>query len=242
MKRVAVWPYATPMDLSGKMADELQGVYSRGLCGAIALGLIRTKLCEVAVCFPITTIRGITSWAVLGREWSQDEILAIKLPEGVDFVSLGSVVIKDSIDLHIRVVQYAQKRLLVDQTFAYSREEIPNCFSEVIAHIASAVAGRELTTEERGLINQWGTNDPDAYLAYLEAWSACSAFRAGVSVPNRNGALDCARKASKLDAGFEDAHKLQRMLSRPDASNGADMLDDVAGYTEFVYPIRSEGL
>ena len=38
MDHVAVWPYAIPMDSSGKMIDDYQGIYSRGLCRPLRKG------------------------------------------------------------------------------------------------------------------------------------------------------------------------------------------------------------
>ena len=219
------------------MVDEYQGIYSRGFCRAFAEGLLWTKACEVAVCLPIVTIDEVTSWAVTGREWNPDEALAIPLPERTDFMVFGTISIAERVDLHANLVWHSQRRLLVDQRFSYPLAQIPNCLSEVVAVLAGAIVGRPLSEEENRQLQRWGTNSSEAYLAYLEAWSAGTAFRLGVSVPNPQAALECALKATRIDPSFAEAHRLQEELSSVESRSQGDEADELIGYSEFAYPI-----
>lgn len=239
MDHVAVWPYAIPMDSSGKMIDDYQGIYSRGLCWAFAEGLLRTRLCEVAACLPIVTIGGATSWAVTGREWGLDEVLEKQLPEGVEFVTVGKLSIAERVALHVRLVSRSQRSLLLDQHFGYPRAQFLDGLSEAVAAMATAIVGRRLSEEEHQRLQCWGTNNSEAYLAYLEAWSAAAAFRFGVTVPNPHGALECARKAVRIDPDFAEASRLERQLDSAATGSPCEQagVAEVNGYTEFAYPI-----
>lgn len=236
MNRVAIWPFSTLMDSSGRMTDELQGVYSRGFCRAFAEGLLRTEACAVAVCLPIVTIGEVTSWAVMGREWNLDEALAIQLPEGAEFLVFGTISIAKRVDLHMNVVWHSQRCSLVDQYFSYPREQILNCLSEAVLVLAGAIVGRPLNEEENQQLQRWGTNNPKAYLAYLEAWSAGTAFRLGVSVPRRQAALECALEATRIDPAFMEAYRLQKELGSVGVRSQSDKAERI-GYLEFAYPI-----
>lgn len=243
MNRIAVWPYAIPMDTSGKMLDDFQGIYTRGLCHAFAEGLLRTRLCEVAVCLPIVTMGGVTSWAVTGREWSLDEALEKALPQGTGFATLGTASISERVELHVLLISGSQRSLLVDRRLSYPRGQILNCLSEAVVDMAAAIAGRPLSDDERQRAQSWGTTSSEAYLVYLEAWSAAAAFRFGVTVPNPQAALDCARKASRIDPEFVEASRLQAQLSPAEARNrGAETaVAEPNGYSEFAYPIAIPG-
>jgi hypothetical protein len=111
------------MSASGEMIDEYQGVYSRGFCRAIAEGLLRTNLCDVALCFRITTIAESTSWAVMGREWDSDEALEITLPEGTDFMALGTLRVAESVDLHVRLLCHSQEERRGQNYFFHAADE-----------------------------------------------------------------------------------------------------------------------
>jgi len=194
-------------------------------------------VCEVAVCLPIVTIGELTSWAVTGREWNPDEALAIPLSEGTDFMVFGTISIAEHVDLHMSLVWHSKRRLLVDRRFNYPRAQLPNCLSEAVAVLASASVGRPLSEEENRQLRRWGTNSSEAYLAYLEAWSAGTAFRLGVSVPNPQAALECAMKAAQIDPAFAEARRLQEELGSVGVGNRGDEADELIGYSEFVYPI-----
>jgi hypothetical protein len=237
MDRIAIWPFATPMDSSGNMVDVFQGIYSRGLCRAVAEGLLRTKVCEVAVCLPVVTIGNVTSWSVMGKTWTFTEALEVQLPDGTDFLTWGTMVITERVELHVLLISRSQRRLLVDRQFNYPRARIPVCFSEIVAVLAGAIAGRPLTDEENRRVQLWGTNSSDAYLAYLEAWSAAAAFRFGVSVPNPQAALECALKAVCLDPTFAEAGRLREELNSLGPENPGDQANELIGYSEFAYPM-----
>jgi hypothetical protein len=243
MNCLAVWPYAIPMNSSGKMIDDYQGIYSRGLCRAFAEGLLRTRLCEVAACLPIVTIDGVTSWAVTGKEWSLDEVLEKPLPEGIEFVTVGTMSIAERVELHVRLVSRSRRSLLLDQHFGYPRARFLDGLSEVVAVMAATIVGRRLSEEENQRLQRWGTSSPEAYLAYLEAWSAAAACRFGVTVPNPHAALECARKASGIDPNFAEASKLQEQLnlmeveSQPREAGAGDL----NGYLEFACRVSLPG-
>ena len=160
MDHVAVWPYAIPMDSSGRMIDDYQGIYSRGLCRAFAEGLLRTRLCEVAACLPIVTIGGVTSWAVTGKEWSLDEVLEKQLPEGIEFVTVGTMSIAKRVELHVRLVSRSRRSLLLNQHFDYPRAQFLDGLSEVVAVMAATTVGRRLSEEENQRLQHWGTSSP----------------------------------------------------------------------------------
>jgi hypothetical protein len=244
MNRIAIWPYAVPMDSSGKMMDDFQGIYSRGLCRAFAEGLLRTRLCEVAVCLPIITIGGATSWAVTGREWSLDETVKKALPEGTGFATVGTMSLTERVELHVLVVSGPQRSLILDRRFSYPRTQILNCLSEAVQDMAAAIAGRPLSNDERRRAQHWGTTSTDAYLAYLEAWSAVAASRFGVTVPNPEAALECVRRAARIDPKFVEASRLEEQLSPAEVRGcaGEAAVEDLSGYSEFACPIAiSEG-
>ena len=125
MNRVAIWPFATPMDSSGTMADPFQSVYALGLCRALAEGLLRTNLCEVAVCLPVAKVGETTGWAVLGKAWTFDEAAEIVLPDGTDFMTWGTMVLTERLEIHMLLRSHSQRRLLLDRKFRYPRVEIP---------------------------------------------------------------------------------------------------------------------
>lgn len=235
--RIAIWPFSTPMDCSGRMADELQGIFSRGVCRAFAEGLLRTKICKAAVCLPIVTLGEVTSWAVTGREWSLDEALAMPLPEGTDFMVFGTLSIADRVELHVTLVWQSQRRLLVDQSLRFSVAWFPNCLSDIVATLASAIARRPLSAQEYRQLQRWGTNSSEAYLAYLEAWSAGTAYRLGVTVPRPQAALESARKATSVDPTFAAAQRLKEKLTLIEGGQQPDGADELDGYSEFAYPI-----
>ena len=243
MDHVAIWPFSTPMDSSGTMIDQFQGIYSRGLCRAFAEGLLRTRLCEVAVCLPIVTIGEVTSWAAMGRAWNLDEALDVQLPRGIDFMTLGRVSIAEQVELHVLLVSRLQRCLVLDRRFRFPRAQVLNCLSEAVAAIAATIVGRPLSVDEQHRVQRWGTASSEAYLAYLEAWSAAAAFRFGVTVANPQAALECARKASRIDPEFVEVSRLQSQLS-PAEARSRDAEGAVAepnGYSEFAYPITIPG-
>jgi hypothetical protein len=242
MNSVAIWPLATPVDSSGKMTDELQSAYSRGLCRAFADGLLRTNVCEVAVCLPIVTLGELTSWAVLGRAWNADEAWELPLPEDIGFFTWGTMIIAERVELHVLLLSRSQRRLLVDRAFSFPRVRIPACFSEVVTVLAGAIAGRPLTDEENRRLQLWGTDNSEAYLAYLDAWSAAATFRFGVSNPNPEAVLECAHKITRIDPSFVEAQKLQEKLRPVVAAGGrGSYADRMAGYSELFFPIRGPG-
>jgi len=150
MDRLAIWPFSTPMDSSGTMIDEFQGIYSRGLCRAFTEALLRTRFCDVAVCLPIVTIGEVTSWAVMGKEWNLDRALEVQLPVGVGLMTLGTVSIAKQVELHVLLVSHTQSSLLLDRQFGYPRAQLLTCLSEAVVDIAARIVGRPLTNDEKG--------------------------------------------------------------------------------------------
>jgi hypothetical protein len=220
------------MDSSGTMADGLQGAYSRGFCRALAEGLSRIQLCEVDVCFTFVTMDGIKSWAVSGREWTVNEVLEIAWSKDIDFISLGTLVLTERLELHLVLVSPSQRRSLLDRTFSYPRAQIPSCLTEIVAAIGVAIVGRPLNPTEVDQLARWGTNSTDAYLAYLEAWEAGRALRLGLSVPNPQQALELALSATRTDPEFQEGYRLQESLKFGATSFG------LAGYSEHAYQIE----
>jgi hypothetical protein len=184
--QVAIWPLATPMTESGMMANSVQGVFGRGVARAIAEGLARTKICDIVLCLPVVRASEITSWAVLGRQWTLDEILQLPLPADVSFVLVGSLVITDYVDIQISLVSRPVRQTLVERSFNYARAQSLSCLSEVVRVTAEAIAGCKLTDSQDEAVGDWGTPDPEAYLAYLQGWSAAAALRFGVSFESRD--------------------------------------------------------
>jgi hypothetical protein len=142
-------------------------------------------------------------------------------------------------DLQVYLVSLARRRTLVDRQFRFNRTQIPNCLSDIISAVVSTIARQQLTDNEYQRISNWGTKDPDAYLAYLEALSAAAAYRFGVSVPNPRAALECISKATQIDPAFEDAQRLQDMLTKVDGQLATFSPSGTSpGNSEFAYPVK----
>jgi hypothetical protein len=237
MTRLALWPDAVRMDFAGNTIDEYQGMYSRGLCRAFAEAVVRTRICEAAVCLPIVTVGGTRNWAVTGREWLTDEALAKPSPNGTDFMTWGTMSLSSRLEFHVMLASRSEGKLVVDRQFNYGREQIPNCLSEAVSAITSAIAGRALSDEEFRQMQMWGTNRSEAYLAYLAAWSADAAHRFGVAVTTPNGVSEWAAKVAAADPAFAEARGFGvspgaiELRGCPDDESGS------AGYSEVVFPV-----
>jgi hypothetical protein len=234
--RIAIWPFSTPTDLRGETADAFQGVYSRGLCKAFADGLLRTKACDVGVCLPVVDYAGLTSWVVSGAEWTQNEALAVGLPQGTDLLMFGTMRLREVVELHCMVVAKSSASVLLDHRLIYPREKLLDCLSDVVSLVAKTIVGRPLTLEEAQKTRLWGTHRVEAYLAYLETWSAAAAFRFGVSVPNPSGPLECAVRAVNLDPDFAQTKAIHEAL----VAGRKNVDGRIPGYSEFAYPLARE--
>lgn len=200
---LSFWPLSVP----GHSLTFSDGVGATELGRMLALpileGLIRAHICDATAVLPIAKVNDKLCWAVSGKEWTLEQGMPIAFPEETDFASWGTITLsKGYFTVHSMVVSKSEAKVVLDKLYRFAMTSIPGCLTEMVIDFGQSIIGRQLTDDEVGRINQWGTQNPTAYWSLVQGWFlrvACSIEMDGVTLQDSN---DCYDKVDKLDPDF----------------------------------------
>ncbi len=204
-KQMMVFPFTVPLDGSGHMLDQAQGVYARSLARTLAERLTETP--SVAANLATLTADGPLDgedgeqghgWIVASQPWTVEEACQIGLPEGTEYVLHGSAELTDRVRIRILLVASPEKKLALDHVVLRPRSELFSALDEAAHEIAHALG------EEPPAV-PWPTRDVEAFLAYLRGRDMSAAHEAGVRVPDPKRSFDPYLEAARRDPLFADA-------------------------------------
>jgi Tfp pilus assembly protein PilF len=200
-----VFPFTVPLDGSGKMLDQAQGVYARSLARALAERLtqpprIAANLATLTADGPLDGEDGERGhgWIVASQPWTVEEACQIGLPEDTEYVLHGSAELTDRVRIRILLVDSPRKELALDHVVLRPRSELFSALEEAAVEVAHALG------EEPPAL-PWPTRDVEAYLAYLRGRDMSAAHEAGVRVPDPKKSFDPYLEAARRDPFFADA-------------------------------------
>ena len=210
-KQMMVFPFTVPLDSSGRMLDQAQGVYARALARTLAERLTAPPRLSASVATltadgPLDGENGERGhgWIVASQPWTLDEACHIGLPDGTEFVLHGSAELTDRVRLRIFLVDSPEHKLALDHVVVRPRNELFAALDEAAKEIANAVG------EEAPAV-PWPTRDVEAFVAYLRGRDMSAAHEAGVRVPDPTKSFDPYLEAARRDPLFADAQ--DRMLA-----------------------------
>ena len=204
-KQMMVFPFTVPLDGSGHMLDQAQGVYARSLARTLAECLTETP--SVAANLATLTADGPLDgedgehghgWIVASQPWTVEEACQIGLPEGTEYVLHGSAELTDRVRIRILLVDSPEKKLALDHVVLRPRSELFSALDEAAHEIARALG-------EEPPAMAWPTRDVEAFLAYLRGRDMSAAHEAGVRVPDPKRSFDPYLEAARRDPLFADA-------------------------------------
>ena len=206
-----VFPFTVPLDPSGQMLDQAQGVYARSLARALAERLtqpphLAANLATLTADGPLDGEEGRRGhgWVVASQPWTVEEACQIGLPEGTEYVLHGSAELTDRVRLRILLVDSPQRKLALDHVVLRPRNELFSALEEAALEVARAVG-------EAPPAVGWPTRDVEAYLAYLRGRDMTAAHENGVRVPDPKRSFDPYLEAARRDPLFADAQ--ERLLA-----------------------------
>jgi tetratricopeptide (TPR) repeat protein len=204
-KGMLVFPFTVPLDGSGRMLDQAQGVYARSLARALAERLtqpphIAANLATLTADGPLDGEEGQRGhgWVVASQPWTIEEACAIGLPEGTEYVLHGSAELTDRVRIRILLVDSPQRKLALDHVVLRPRSELFSALDEAAIEVARALG------EEPPAL-PWPTRDVEAYLAYLRGRDMTAAHENGVRVADPKKSFDPYLEAARRDPFFADA-------------------------------------
>jgi tetratricopeptide (TPR) repeat protein len=210
-KQMMVFPFTVPLDGSGRMLDQAQGVYARSLARIVAERLTAPPRLSASVATltadgPLDGENGEEGhgWIVASQPWTLEEACHIGLPDGTEYVLHGSAELTDRVRIRILLVDSPSKQLALDHVVLRPRNELFAALDEAAREIARAVG------EDAPQI-PWPTRDVEAFLAYLRGRDMSAAHEAGVRVPDPKKSFDPYLEAAQRDPLFADAQ--DRMLA-----------------------------
>ncbi len=206
-----VFPFTVPLDGSGKMLDQAQGVYARSLARTLAERLsepprLQANLAQLTADGPLDGENGTRGhgWIVASQPWTLEEACHIGLPDGTEFLLHGSAELTDRVRLRILLVDSPQRQLALDHVVLRPRDELFAALDEAAQEIARALG-------EEPPDFAWPTRDVEAYLAYLRGRDMSAAHEMGVRVPDPRRSFDPYLEAMRRDPRFADAQ--ERLLA-----------------------------
>ena len=112
-----VFPFTVPLDGSGRMLDQAQGVYARSLARMLAERLtvppgLAANLATLTADGPLDGENGEQGhgWIVASTPWTLHEACQIGLPDGTEYVLHGSAELTDRVRLRILLVDSPQRK------------------------------------------------------------------------------------------------------------------------------------
>src|SRR5881227_3822229 len=145
-KQMMVFPFTVPLDGSGRMLDQAQGVYARSLARTLAERLtspprLAANLATLTADGPLEGEDGVRGhgWVVASQPWTLEEACHIGLPEGTEFVLHGCAELTDRVRIRILLVDSPQKQLALDHVVLRPRSELFSALDEAAVEIARAV-------------------------------------------------------------------------------------------------------
>ena len=206
-----VFPFTVPLDGSGRMLDQAQGVYARSLARIVAERLtapprLSASIATLTADGPLDGENGEEGhgWIVASQPWTLEEACHIGLPDGTEYVLHGSAELTDRVRIRILLVDSPSRQLALDHVVLRPRNELFAALDEAATEIAHAVG------EDAPQI-PWPTRDVEAFLAYLRGRDMSAAHEAGVRVPDPKKSFDPYLEAARRDPLFADAQ--DRMLA-----------------------------
>lgn len=206
-----VFPFTVPLDGSGRMLDQAQGVYARSLARMLAEHLtapprLAANLATLTADGPLDGTDGEQGhgWIVASQPWTLEEACHIGLPDGTEYVLHGSAELTDRVRIRILLVDSPEKKLALDHVVLRPRSELFAALDEAAREIANAVG------EEPPQI-AWPTRDVEAFVAYLRGRDMSAAHEMGVRVPDPKKSFEPYLEAARRDPHFTDAQ--DRMLT-----------------------------
>src|SRR5438093_2068884 len=210
-KQMMVFPFTVPLDGSGRMLDQAQGVYARSLARMLAERLtapprLAANLATLTADGPLEGQNGEEGhgWIVASQPWTLEEACHIGLPDGTEYVLHGSAELTDRVRLRILLVDSPERKLALDHVVVRPRNELFSALDEAALEIAKALGEDPPATP-------WPTRDVEAFLAYLRGRDMSAAHEAGVRVPDPKKSFDPYLEAARRDPLFTDAQ--DRMLA-----------------------------
>jgi tetratricopeptide (TPR) repeat protein len=204
-QQMMVFPFTVPLDGSGQMFDQAQGVYARSLARTLAERLtehprLGANLATLTADGPLDGENGERGhgWIVASQPWTVEEACQIGLPEGTEFVLHGSAELTDRVRLRIMLVDSPERKLALDHVVVRPRNELFSALDEAAVEIAKALG-------EDPRVIPWPTRDVEAFLAYLRGRDMSAAHEAGVRVPDPKKSFDPYLEAARRDPHFIDA-------------------------------------
>jgi tetratricopeptide (TPR) repeat protein len=210
-KQMMIFPFSVTLNRSGRMLDQVQGVYARSLARTLAERLtdpprIGADLATLTAEGPLDGERGRRGhgWVVASKPWTLEQACRIGLPQGTEYVVHGAAELTDRVRLRVLLVDSPERKLALDHVVVRPRSELFAALEEAASEIARAV-GEEPPEQT------WPTQDVEAYVAYLRGRDVSAAHDAGVRVPDPNRSFDSYLEAARRDPAFEDAQ--ERLLA-----------------------------
>jgi tetratricopeptide (TPR) repeat protein len=210
-KQMMVFPFTVPLDGSGRMLDNAQGVYARSLARTLAERLtepprLQANLAQLTADGPLDGENGARGhgWIVASQPWTLEEACHIGLPDGTEFVLHGSAELTDRVRIRILLVDSPQKHLALDHVVLRPRSELFSALDEAAVEIARALG-------EEPPSFPWPTRDVEAYVAYLRGRDMSAAHEMGVRVADPTRSFDPYLEAMRRDPRFADAQ--ERLLA-----------------------------
>src|SRR5438477_7216585 len=210
-KQMMVFPFTVPLDGSGRMLDQAQGVYARSLARTLAERLtepprLQANLATLTADGPLDGENGEEGhgWIVASQPWTLEEACHIGLPDGTEYVLHGSAELTDRVRLRILLVDSPQRHLALDHVVIRPRNELFSALDEAANEIAHALG-------EEAPAQPWPTRDVEAFVAYLRGRDMSAAHEMGVRVPDPKKSFEPYLEAARRDPGFADAQ--ERLLA-----------------------------
>src|SRR5262249_6597274 len=141
-----VFPFTVPLDGSGRMLDNAQGVYARSLARTLAERLtepprLQANLAQLTADGPLDGQDGArgNGWRDASRAGPPANACHIGLPEGTEYLLHGSAELTDRVRIRILLVDSPQKHLALDHVVLRPRSELFSALDEAAAEIARAL-------------------------------------------------------------------------------------------------------
>jgi tetratricopeptide (TPR) repeat protein len=209
-KQVLIFPFTVPLDGAGNMRDPGQGIFARSLARTLADRLDALDGLS-ARCATLTSHgapagalpapdEGEHGWVVASQPWSLDEALALKLPDGTEYLLHGVSELTDRVRLRLLLVDQPHRALALDHVVLRPRAELFAALDEAASSVAQALGLKART-------DGWPTGDVEAFVAWLRGRDMSAAHEAGVHVADPQRSFDGYLEALRRDPHFRDAQE-----------------------------------